>query len=775
MPRKKRYRTYSQRRQPEGSQDSVDATLPATALTLRAFHQGQDEGGQRQLCPSTPLLRRATGQIFSSPVQPRQVGGGARVDIVSDITQKPRRRGRRKQTEINERLSCLRGHCNASHYADLESIYRAFEALLIATAPQATPQKGGHSLLGICLRRMPDYIAGVEAWEMDEARTSGTGSAREGINTSSRIYNDLEMLGASTGWKHLRSVALADGVRALALAIEEGLWMSEFTKILANLCVQFGALKEAERLLSALSSCMMAQVATTNHVIPGRHDLLPHTLLLNFAREVGRKAYVLEQYRQLVVHEAFSMDWLQSDEFNSVWELAVGALSKGSAASHAVDFLTTLVIVIGQRLPRSAAMRRAKSHGADIATSQHRAVIGALSAMASMSFLGEHRSPEFLHTRERTMRVGSRLRYILRACICSFRQRRKHLSHMGYSLTCLALLCSSTTLRDETIEIDLALSLSGLWSERTTLCAGWTPRWREHFDILVSLVSSIAVNCSRATVEPPQHFLDIFACRLQQLNLDNGVVDALKTASAFHLAQQTNSVRDLIYAENLQRPNAANAQHQSNPAITPVKTASQMLFTGYAWDETIGEWVTATPATTKLAERTPQRTRMEQDSEDSEDDLSLDTIETPQARSSLPITPYTTRSELGPRSADFARFKRQGCARLQARRSLPANIHTSLAVEQLDSSSDAVSEDTDSDERNALWAEDELARDYYNDEEETDDGAPSTKHVGVKRRRTHSDLFATTRNRSRNRHSVVSHTISCSFVGDSSSDDELGL
>lgn len=773
-PRKKRVRTYSQRHIHGDGQLPGDGSQQAPVLTHKAFCQDQGRSDdQRQMCPATPLLRKAANQLFSSPVAPP-------LETIEGITgahqEQPRRRGKRKQTEISERLSSCRSKCDARRYADLEAIYRAFEALLVATAPHTAPQQANNGFLGVCLRRVPDYIAGVEAWEQDEAEASGTGSTVTGINTSAQIYNDLEALGAHNGWKYLRAVVMADGVRALALAIEDGLWIDNFTQALVALCMRFGASKEAERLLNSLSyRLLLSEEAITDSIAAGRHDRLPHGLLLNFAAETGRRAYVLEQYRHLLVHDGFSMDWLLTDGFNDLWELAINTLSKDSSARQAVDFATDLVVVVGQRLPRITATRHGKSSSTIIATLQHKALIGALAAMASMSFLGEHGANASTTPDNRTIRVGNRLRYILRSCIHNFRQRRKHISHMGYSLACLALLCSSASLHDDSMESGLTQSLNGLWSERTAPCAGWIPRWREHFDILVSLISSISINCSRATASTPQYFLDIFFRRLQQLELEAGVVDALKAASAFHLAQQTNNVRDLIYAENLQKRALTDGgvNETQGSAITPVKASSQILFTGYAWDETIGEWVMATPATTSLAIRTPRQPRLELDSEDSDDDLSLGMMETPQLQSSLPVTPYTMYSEGEARRSASPRNKRQMCSKPGPRRSLPVVSSTSRSTTHRISQSET--EDSDADEVAASCFDDELAQ-----ADESDNGIVNTRLTTMrrhtaKRRRTHSDLFTTARSGSRIRSSAAPRTISSSFIGVSSSDDELGL
>jgi len=773
-PRKKRVRTYSQRHLHGDGQVLGDGLQQAPVLTHKALRQDQATlNDQRQMCPATPLLRKAANQLFSSPTAPLpEFAEGS----TGAHQEQRRRRSKRKQTEIRERLSSCRSKCDVQRYADLEAIYRAFEALLVATAPHTAPQQAGNGFLGVCLRRVPDYIAGVEAWEQDEAESSGTGSTVTGINTPARIYNDLEALGVHNGWKYLRAVVLADGVRALALGIEDGLWIDNFTQALVALCMRFGASKEAECLLNSLSHrLLLSEEPTTDSIAAGRHDRLPHSLLLNFALETGRRAYVLEQYRHLLAHDGFSMDWLITDGFSDLWELTINTLSRDSSARQAVDFATDLVVVVGQRLPRVAATRHGKSSSTVIATSQHKALIGALAAMASMSFLGEHGVNASTTPSNRTIRVGNRLRYILRSCIHNFRQRRKHLSHMGYSLACLSLLCSSSSLHDDSMESGLTQSLNGLWSERTAPCAGWIPRWREHFDILVSLISSISINCSRATASTPQYFLDLFFRRLLQLELESGVVDALKAASAFHLAQQTNNVRDLIYAENLQKQSLTDGDvdETQGSTTTPVKAGSQILFTGYAWDETIGEWVMATPAPTSLAIRTPRQPRLELDSEDSDDDLSLGMIETPQLLSSLPVTPYTVCSEGEAQRSASPWNKRQMCSRPRPRRSLPVVPSTSQTTTHRVLQSET--EDSDADEVAASCFDDELAQ-----ADESDGGIVSTRLTTMrrhtaKRRRTHSDLFTTAKSGNRTRPSAAPRKTSSSFIWVSSSDDELGL
>ncbi|KAJ1335246.1 hypothetical protein MN608_01982 [Microdochium nivale] len=779
VPRKKRYRTYSQRRPHDRNDDQTECTGLAPPITLRTFRQAEVESTSRnQMYPPTPLLRRATDQIFSSPVSLQQTSADAGRDENQEDASGPRRRGRKKQATTNKQLSHLRGLCTPSRFADFEAIYRSLEALLVATVRTLAQRKGSSSLLDVCLRRVPEYIAGVEAWEMADAEESGRVLTAESLNTSARVYDDLELLGTNTGRSHLRAVVLADGIRTLALAVEDGLWIHDFTQSMASLCTRHSAFDEAESILLALSNRLQFEALSAQNPATQRPDLLPHAVLLQFARETGRKSFVLEQYEQMITHDSFSMDWLMSEDFNHLWETSIRILSKDAAAPYAVAFVTTLVISIGRHLPRGTALRPAKRQALDVSTVQHRTIISALAAMASVSFLGEYGLSKIMTTRTRTTRIGDRLRYILRACNASFRQQRKYISHIGYSLTCLALLCSSLAISYDDVESGLTQSLRRLWNERTASHAGWTPRWREHFDILVSLLSSVSITCSRGTGDPPQHFLDIFMGRLQKLDLDDEVVDGLKTASAFHLAQQTNNVRDLIYAENLHRPAIGGGNDSNNgAAVTPVKTASSMLFTGYTWDDTIGEWVTATPATTMLAIRTPQQIQKQHDSEDSDDDLSREPIDTPETRTSVESTPYTIHSACEMRLASTPRLEKRVCVQGKTRQSLSVGLSTVASASKRDVTWESEDESEEVDDVDDSWLEDELALDQncHNDEDREADGHHAAQRLPrAKRRRTHSGLFTAARSNSRRR-GMTSRTISRGFVDEPSSDDELGL
>ncbi|KXJ94620.1 hypothetical protein Micbo1qcDRAFT_159836, partial [Microdochium bolleyi] len=127
------------------------------------------------------------------------------------------------------------------------------------------------------------------------------------------------------------------------MAVEDGLWIHDFTQVLVTLCAQCSAPEESEIILGAMSNRLQFEALSMQSSATRRPDLLPHTSLFHFVRETGRKSFVLGQYRRMITHDGFSMDWLRSDDFDHLWETSIGILSKDAAASHAVALVTTLV------------------------------------------------------------------------------------------------------------------------------------------------------------------------------------------------------------------------------------------------------------------------------------------------------------------------------------------------------------------------------------------------------------------------------------------------
>ncbi|KAI1116068.1 hypothetical protein F5Y14DRAFT_409130 [Nemania sp. NC0429] len=615
MSRKKRPRlTYSQRRGTRATQSQhtsldqsqsgqgnqgEDTSLPqeTKAGVKKPFKSVQPEGQHKTTSPgeiiaATPILRRARGKIVVSPVAPvfgldlasneARLGRGHRIKTTSST-----------QKRLDEHLTSLRKGL-FSEFADFEGIYRSLEALLRATATTSGHGKSGpRSFLDICLRKVPQYIAELDAWEKFDAEQSGTVSTLDGIDTSAHIYNELESMGTNVGWRHLRVVVRADGVNAVKQAIEEGLFCDEFSQLLIDLCVQLEAASEAEGLVAALVDRNYPKPISTESSFTETTALQPLGILNSFTNQTRRISFLFRQYTMLLSRGSLPVDWLATLGFERVWSLAFQELAKTRPSYDAICFITQCISLL------SCQKKRALSCGADaiqpdqdMAKASQRRLMSALAILASMGLLGETelKAPWLSDSdTQRITIIGDKIRYVIRACINGLEGYTRSRGNQILDFPLLALFFASGHAQGERIGYRLGRSIGKLLSSTTASQPSKNIHLRNHHDNIAWLIASIARACGRGTSVLSHQFLDILFRRLESLEIGQSPLDKLKAAAAFSIAQQTNNVRDLIYAERLHPPD------QAGSGATSQQQNSSTLFTGYRWEETIGEWVTASP------------------------------------------------------------------------------------------------------------------------------------------------------------------------------------
>ncbi|KAI8950844.1 hypothetical protein F4801DRAFT_547055 [Xylaria longipes] len=629
MPRKKRPRlTYSQRRgarapQPrhdgpdqsqlgQGNHDEDTSLAPGVKSGVKkAFKSIQPEGQRKtsspgEIVPSTPILRRARGKFVLSPVAPVP-----ELDLSSN--QAWLDRGHRTKTgssslkRLEERLISLR-ESQPSKYADFEAIFRSLEALLkattIRTVHSSSAAGGPRSFLDMCLRKVPQYIAELEAWERFDAEQSGTVSTLDDIDTSALIYNELESLGTNVGWRHLRVVVRADGLNAVKLGIEEGLFGDEFSQLIIDLCVQLGAASEAEDLATALVDRQYPQPSSTESCFAQTTALRPLVALISFATKTQRTPFLFRQCSMLLSSGRLPIDWLATLEFERIWSLAVHGLASARHSYDAICFIAQSILLLCKRKHMYNGNTDTIQLEYDIAKASQRTLMSVLGIITSMSLLGETeletaRLPESdIH---RVMVIGDRLKHIIRTCINELDTHTRGRGNPRVGLLYMALFFSSGQSQGEKISTRVGDSMRKLSLPNLASLSTKDIRTRNHYDSVTWLIASIARACGRGTSVASHQYLDGLSKRLESLKLGQNLLDNLKAAAAFLIAQQTNNVRDLIYAESLHphdRSSSGATSHQHNGST---------LFTGYRWEETIGEWVTASPVAGKRRAPTIKR------------------------------------------------------------------------------------------------------------------------------------------------------------------------
>ncbi|KAI1156033.1 hypothetical protein F4825DRAFT_405700 [Nemania diffusa] len=628
MSRKKRPRlTYSQRRgvRPSQSQQvgpgpsgqgthDEDTTPPLGTKSgvKKAFNCTQPDGQHKTTSPgemvaSTPILRRARGKIILSPVAPiheLDLGGstGGGLDRGHRV-----RASSSAQKRLEERLIGLR-EGSASKYTDLEAIYRSLETLLRATATTTlngmSDASGPRSFLDMCLRKVPQYITELEACERLDAEESGTISTLDDIDTSAQIYNELESLGTNVGWRHLRVVVRADGLNAVRQGIEEGLFGNEFSQLIVDLCVQLGAASEAEDLVTALVDRQYPQPVSTESCLTEGTALQPLVMLNSFASQTQRTSFLLRQYAVLLSSGNLPTDWLATSEFEQIWSLAVQGLASTHSSYDAINFITQSIALLSCRKRVLNSNTDAIQLEQDIAKASQRRLMSALGILASMGLLGETELKETWLLEldiQRITIIGDKLRYAIRACINELEGYTRGPGLQRLDFLYLVLFLSSRRSQGQKTGNHVRESIGKLLPPVSASLSNKDTRTRNHYDSIAWLIASIASACGRGTSVLSHQCLDGLFRQLESLEIGQNLLDSLKAAAAFLIAQQTNNVRDLIYAESLHSHDESSSDAKSH------RQAGSTLFTGYRWEETIGEWVTVSPGTKKRRASTLKR------------------------------------------------------------------------------------------------------------------------------------------------------------------------
>jgi hypothetical protein len=562
------------------------------------FHQSSDTVREVTF---TPLLRRARGQTIPSPGQ--ETDGK---DVLH--AQRTDRRGRppvhaNLGASLDERLALLRLKLAAGRSADYVAISRSLETLLRCTEEKDVISKGPSSFLDICLRKVPQYISGVQAWRAYEAERNGTKSTLDASDTSFQIYSELESLGPSdVGWRHLRTVLRADGLNAIRGAMAEGLLSDEFSMVLIDLCVQYGAASDAEVLVEELVSRQYPSPSSPDSTFAEDLSLCPLLFMGKFCDTLKRPGLLLRQLTRLLSDGLLPHDWLVTCEFERIWKLADRILSRGQATTDAINFLVTSIAIMSRRQRYTRRSDLQSTEGVMMTSGQH-TLINGLSILSAMHLLGEEELqsvdgvPD--EDRQNIIRIGRCVTYTLRSCHVAIRHFRGSRGKVGDGLLRLALYLSSTNSHDEQTQLYLKTTLESMSKDQLNDHRVATTNTRQHYDAIISLISSIARICGRGTCQSSHEYLKRLCQRLGQLELRDGLLESITRAGAFFLAQQTNNLRDLIYAENLASQPPCAGEDVSDGRQT------QPLFIGYRWEEDIGEWVTVSP----VAKRRPLNRR----------------------------------------------------------------------------------------------------------------------------------------------------------------------
>ncbi|KAH6849811.1 hypothetical protein B0I37DRAFT_390286 [Chaetomium sp. MPI-CAGE-AT-0009] len=505
-------------------------------------------------------------------------------------------------THSGNELAGFRPTVDSERHGLYESVFKAFDALLRVTSPKRNQAAGPKSLLAMCLRKVPDYIVGLEEWERQESEENGTKSAVRGAGVSFEIYSELESLGAVDGWNNLCLLLRAHAVQIIQEAATEGLLEDPVTGLLIRLCLEYMPPTEFTGLIETFVVRQYPKPSPADNNLFTSPALQPlHTLR---SCDPSGTSILPRILAQLLTHDLLPIGWVLNRSFIAMWPATVRQVTHTKPCQNTLDFIVVtlelLCALASPRKPRGVPQTRLRG-------TPQTTLISAVAALGSVVLLGVEgstQSPETSSpTRAATLR--RRMTNITTACSTNLKTRKTSSRKLGTYI--LALCCFLAISEPSTPCSAAAPAIEAAWKNVQT-CRG-NPALLVQYDATTALMSAMAWHCSRGTGLPPHFYLSQFCDRLEALALPPGALANMRVDGAFRLAEHTGDLRDLEVAEGLSRARQAQVQAQAGGCVTPGraggwkgvgqegKKEKVASFSGVRWDDGISEWVAATPGT----------------------------------------------------------------------------------------------------------------------------------------------------------------------------------
>ncbi|KAI3397009.1 hypothetical protein diail_11336 [Diaporthe ilicicola] len=581
-------RTYSRRgRKPKVAPGtSGGPNNSTTAISKRIPKRSITQPGE--MIVPTPVIRRARGQQLSSPIQQpplADVGAGA-----TGKTRFAAFQGQRTPSVIaalEGEMQPLRNRLSATKFSLYDAILRAVYSLLTATAASSSSSPGSRSLMAMCLRKVPDYIGELEYWEQRDAEEQGTKSTLQNSEISSEIYGELEaMLPTIRGASHLRTVVRAHGAKVLRDSIAEGLFDDSFSILLIKLCCKTKSFREGEELLQELTDRPYPKPKGAHSTFDESRKLAPLKMLRDFVGESDRPQFMQRQLCRLLSNQQLPLLWLSTKEFGAIWSCMVKALSRDGICDDTTSFTVQMITALSTQARLEIVSLR--THSSDLKNLPQQTLLSAIAAMATLPILGQEAGHSSVHEFSKTRRssVSQKVSYIIQRCMFELRRTRKP----SWPVTSLTLAAFFTNTSPSSLK---GLEISGALGR--TICGQESREGSQNYEALTVLIGSIAHCCGRGSAVPSHYYLTKLCDQLEQVFSTEVFPSTLRRDCAFILAERTNDLRDLAFAESL---DTARTTQQVVP--TPRR---KFASSSYRWDEDICEWVTVTPAPTQRGRR----------------------------------------------------------------------------------------------------------------------------------------------------------------------------
>ncbi|OBS21139.1 hypothetical protein FPOA_07478 [Fusarium poae] len=470
-------------------------------------------------------------------------------------------------TSLVTELQSIRRIVPDSHYRIYEIIFGWLSGLLSSTEPleQTAHPK---SLLGMCLRKVPDALAVIEEWDRQTAALEGKSLKWDSSKASIELYEQLEGFGStSVGWKSLKLVVRAHAVSMLTEAVTEGLFEPPFVRLLADLCLSLECRAEAGRLVSSLKLPLTAPCGSASTLLE-YSEVQPLGAILRSLQGQGTIGPSWCCLSTLIKAKKLPPSWLTSRAFQSVWMRGIEIiLHRRTPVAPVVDFMCT---AINQLLLED---RKAMKMGE---ASEDETLTNVLAAVAAATWtLGAEmndKEPWKVHSIRRLL-------FILESCAHQQESRRGTSRNRGLLIVVLARFLAAGMI-DKNV-VSSTTKNHAIYDCLKLLIRNGVPTQTQYRQTLL-LACSVAQYRGQASRLPCHDILSEIRMLFNELGLPDWFQNGLISDGAFVLAQRTRDLRDVAFAERL-------------PAAGKGTLETSTIFSGWCWEEGIGEWVLPSP------------------------------------------------------------------------------------------------------------------------------------------------------------------------------------
>lgn len=551
-PTSKRVRsTYGQRNKmvaPSVSEISV-TTPPRTVRTLGAMKLGNVSPTSESVDFLTPVWRKIRDQI-DTPMK--------NIDIEHDLLNS-------LPPEMIEELNAIRRHVPNEPYRIYEAIFHWLHRLLHSTTPRGKHPRG-KSLLAMCLRKIPDCIANIDAYDRQQLKDSGDESIWNISDAASDVFDQIETLGADrSGWRPLRLVVRSQAIHLISNAIVDGFFRPEFSNLLVRLCVHLKGNEEASKLVVSIYKRQASLLQVRPSHFGESKDLSSLWALLNSLKGKKISGPIFECMSALVNRGRLSPSALSSRAFSGVWISSLEGLTSGNAKPHIVEFTCSALWTLARgHRPRTAECNAIEQALISVAAGL---AVAALT-LESQIIPGEQ---------EQRVSAWRRLVYVLDRSISLIARYKSRNSPQDNASFLLVLARYIAVANSELANVGFKRRVAEDFENMAHKIDTKANNGKQYQQTIILLCTIIQCRRRSGAASSQEILADLYS-KLKHENLPDWFGRGLRKDLAFMLAQKTEDLRDLNFAENLSM-------------TTPADPKFSTIFSGWRWEEGISEWV----------------------------------------------------------------------------------------------------------------------------------------------------------------------------------------